>query len=70
VIKEVRQILDLHSVSQNMSNDLAKVTRSHIPTANVSARIDVLVGHKIILEGCNVPIGHIVPEGWCTPAAS
>ena len=38
-------------------SDLAKVTRSHIPIANMSARIDVPVGGKVIREGCNVPYG-------------
>ena len=41
---EVRQIIDIQSIAQSMPdafNDLAKVTRSHIPVANTHARIDV-----------------------------
>ena len=41
---EVRRIIDLQSIAQSMPdifNDLAKVTRSHIPAANTTARIDV-----------------------------
>ncbi|PRQ59184.1 putative RNA-directed DNA polymerase [Rosa chinensis] len=57
---EVRRILDLQSVAQNMPDafsDLAKVTRSHIPAANVPARIDV-------------PVGRIVPDGRGTTMAA
>ncbi|KAM2686025.1 hypothetical protein EV2_008966 [Malus domestica] len=41
---EVRQIIDLQSIAQSMPdafNDLAKVTRLHIPAANTLARINV-----------------------------
>ena len=41
---KVRRIIDLQSIAQSMPNafnDLAKVTRSHIPVANTPARIDV-----------------------------
>ena len=41
---EVHRILDLQSVAQSMPNaftDLARVTRSHIPAANVPAKMDV-----------------------------
>ncbi|XP_062014900.1 uncharacterized protein LOC133731550 [Rosa rugosa] len=57
---EVRRILDLQSVAQNMPDafsDLAKVTRSHIPAANVPARIDV-------------PVGRVVPDGRGTTMAA
>ena len=57
---EMRRILDLQSVAQNMPNiffDLAKVTRSYIPAANVPARIDV-------------PVGCVVPDGRGTTMAA
>ena len=41
---EVRRIIDLQSIAQSIPdafNDLAKVTRSHIPAANIPARTDV-----------------------------
>ena len=43
-------------------SDLAKVTRSYIPAANLPARIDVPIGRKVIPEGCNIPVGCVVPE--------
>ncbi|KAM1195665.1 hypothetical protein ACFX2J_022123 [Malus domestica] len=42
---EVRRILDLQSIAQSMPDaftDLAKMMRSHIPTVNAHARMDVL----------------------------
>ena len=44
-------------------SDLAKVTRSHIPAANVPARIDVP-------EGRTVPEGRAVPEERSTAMAA
>ncbi|KAM1418750.1 hypothetical protein ACFXTO_022373 [Malus domestica] len=41
---KMRRIIDLQSIAQSMPdafNDLAKVTRSHIPAANTPARIYV-----------------------------
>ena len=46
---EVRRILDLQNVADSMPDafsDIAKVTRSHIPVANVPARIDVPKNHR------------------------
>ena len=58
---EVRLILDLQSIAQSMPNafnDLAKVTRSHIPAANTPARIDVpRVRQQPAWEGRAVPEG-------------
>jgi len=63
---EVRRIIDLQSLAQNMPDafsDLVKVTRSHIPAANVPARIDVP-------EGRTVPEGRAVPEERSTAMAA
>lgn len=41
---EVRRILDLHNVANSMLDaffDITKVTKSHIPVANMLARINV-----------------------------
>ena len=58
---EVRRIIDLQSIAQSMPdtfNDLAKVTRSHIPAANTPARKDVpLVRQQPAWEGRAVPEG-------------
>jgi hypothetical protein len=69
MISEVRRILDLQSKAYEMPDaffDLTKVTRSYIPAANLPVRIDVPVGRKVIPEGCNVPVGRVVPDGRCT----
>ena len=52
--KDMRQILDLHSVAQNMPDafsDLAKVMRSQILAASMPVWINVPVGCKVIPEG-------------------
>ena len=58
---EVCRIIDLQSISQSMRNafnDLAKVTRSHIPAANTHARIDVpRLRQQPAWEGRTVPKG-------------
>ncbi|XP_068314943.1 uncharacterized protein [Pyrus communis] len=58
---EVQRIIDLQSIAQSISdayNDLDKVTRSHIPTTNAFARIDVpRVRHNTPWEGQTVPKG-------------
>ncbi|KAM2434043.1 hypothetical protein PS1_024185 [Malus domestica] len=48
----------------NAFNDLAKVTRSHIPAANAPARIDVpCIRHHPAWEGRTVPEGgEVVPS--------
>ncbi|KAK9946455.1 hypothetical protein M0R45_011920 [Rubus argutus] len=51
--KEVQRILSLQNVANQLPdafNDLANVTRSHIPAANVPARIDVPVGRRVPVE--------------------
>ena len=58
---EVRYIIDLHSIAQSMPYafiDLAKVMRSHIPTANAPVRIDVPRVRRNTTRG-----GQIVPKG-------
>ncbi|KAM1683262.1 hypothetical protein ACFX14_034438 [Malus domestica] len=56
---EVRRIIDFQNIAQSMPivfNDLAKVTRSHIPTANTPTRIDVpRVRQQPAWEGWTVP---------------
>ena len=55
--KEVQRILSLQNIANQLPdafNDLANVTRSHIPAANVPARIDVPVGRR-------VPVEHVAP---------
>ena len=67
--KEVQRILSLQNVANQLPdilNDLTKVTRSHIPAANMPARINIPEGCKVIPEGCNVPVGRVVPDGRCT----
>ena len=58
---EVRRIIDLQSITQSMPdafNDLAKVTRSHIPDVNTPARIDVpRVRQQPVWEGRTIPEG-------------
>ncbi|KAJ9540031.1 hypothetical protein OSB04_026537 [Centaurea solstitialis] len=56
--KEVQRILSLQNVANQLPdafNDLANVTRSHIPAANVPARIDVPVRR-------HVPVEHVAPN--------
>ena len=58
---EVNRIIDLQSIAQSMPdafNDLAKVTKSHIPAANTRARIDVpCVRQQPAWEGQTIPEG-------------
>ncbi|KAM1418002.1 hypothetical protein ACFXTO_021734 [Malus domestica] len=58
---KVRQIIDLQSITQSIPdtfNDLAKVTRSHIPAVNTPARINVpRVRQQPAWEGWTAPEG-------------
>ena len=71
---EVRRILDLQHVSESMPDaftDIAKVTRSYIPAANVPARLEIPVqrrGTDAVRPGQSAP--DAADGGFGNPAAA
>ena len=63
---EVQKIIHLQNIANQLLDafiDLKRVTKSHIPIANASIRIDFLVGQHVFANESNARLKHGRPIG-------